>query len=166
LETKLDKQNNKAIRRQCEEAKVEIREFEKIVTTSQGEPEVWMQVVTYFQRVFDVVDGLSDLLAEEKDRQGKNWHNEDYTEVCWNGQKYKFDKLQQASAVEYLWRNRRAREKSIGEAIGSSADNFRLIHIFRQKGKKTGMHPAWGTMIIQDGRGVFALAERKDTPKK
>ena len=95
-----------------------------------------------------------------------NWHNNDFTEVLWNGKKYKFNTPQQTLAVEYLWANKRAREKSIGEAIGSEADNFRLIHIFRQKRKKAKMHPAWGKMIIPDGKGVYALAEKKNPPKK
>ncbi len=103
---------------------------------------------------------------KEKDRQDENWHNDDFTEVLWNGKKYKFNKPQQALSVEYLWKNKRAREKSIGEAIGSEADNFRLIHTFRQHGKKTKMHPAWETMIVPDGKGIFALAECKKAPKK
>ena len=101
-----------------------------------------------------------------KDRQSKNWHNDDFTEVVWNGKKYKFGKPQQSLSVKYLWNNKRAREKSIGEAIGSEADNFRLSHIFRQKSKTTKMHPAWGTMIVHDGKGIYSLAESKKAPKK
>jgi hypothetical protein len=104
--------------------------------------------------------------SQKKAGQGKNWHNDDFTEVRWNGRRYKFDKQQQALSVGYLWNNKRAREKSIGEAIGSEADNFRLIHIFRQSGKKAKMHPAWGTMIIADGKGIYALAESIKAPKK
>ena len=102
----------------------------------------------------------------EKDGQDENWHNDDFTEVLWNGKKYKFNKSQQALSVKYLWNNKRAREKSIGEAIGSEADNFRLIHIFRQRNKKSKMHPAWGIMIVPDGKGIFALAECKKAPKQ
>ncbi len=101
-----------------------------------------------------------------KGGQSENWHNDDFTEVVWNGKQYKFNKPQQALSVGYLWKNKRAREKSIGEAIGSEAENFRLIHIFRQQGKKTKMHPAWGTMIVPDGKGIYALAECKKALKK
>jgi len=65
-------------------------------------------------------------------------------------------------SIKYLWNSKRAREKSIGEAIGSEADNFRLTHVFRQKDKKIKMHPAWGTMIVPDGKG----GQGKDTLPK
>ncbi len=48
------------------------------------------------------------------------------------------------------------REKSIGEKIGSSNENYRLAHTFRHKGRR---HPAWGTMIHAKGDGFFCLAE-------
>jgi hypothetical protein len=129
--------------------------------------DVWWykNVVERLNMAFDFVE------ADIKERQGRaekdeNWHNDDFTEVRWNGKRYKFDKPQQALSVAYLWNNKRAREKSIGEAIGSEADNFRLIHIFRQSGKKAKMHPAWGTMIVADGKGIYALAESKKAQKK
>lgn len=85
----------------------------------------------------------ADLITSQKNiARDDNWHNDDFTQVIWNGKEYEFDRLQQALAIKYLWENKRAREKSIGEAIGSEADNFRLIHVFRQTGKKKKMHPA------------------------
>ncbi len=113
----------------------------------------------------DLVNEQAKKKPKEKNGQSKNWHNEDFTEVLWNGKQYKFDKPQQTLSVKYLWENKRGREKSIGEAIGSEADNFRLIHIFRQRSTKSKMHPAWGTMIIPDGKGIYALAERKKATK-
>lgn len=98
---------------------------------------------------------------------GDNWHNEDYTKVLWNGEMYTFNKTQ-ARAVEYLWRNKRAGEMSIGGYIGSENWNYRLRHTFRQnKGGQSMMHPAWGTMIVNDGKGIYALNEKKQkSPEK
>ena len=64
LEKILDRKNNKAIRRRCDEAKVSIKDLENIVSTPKGEPDGWMQVVTCFVRVFDDLDMLSESLAE------------------------------------------------------------------------------------------------------
>jgi len=106
-------------------------------------------------------------MAPDKDGQGDNWHNEDFTEVRWNGKKYTFNKTQ-ARVVEYLWANKRASEKSIGEHIETANDHYRLRHTFRQKnGKKVTMHLAWGTMIVKNGKGIYALSEKKQkSPKK
>jgi len=96
-----------------------------------------------------------------------NWHNEDFTEVLWNGQKYTFNKTQ-ALVVEYLWNNRRGSEKTIGEKLESDNQNYRLRHTFREKKKgKTKMHPAFDKMIVSDGKGIYALNEKtKNPPKK
>ena len=64
LEKILDKRNNKAIRRRCNEAKVPIKDLENIVSTPKVDPDTWMQVITCSVRVFDDLDMLSESLAE------------------------------------------------------------------------------------------------------
>ncbi len=146
---------------------VDIEGFDDVVTTSLKALEyLHGKAEQNIEPTKKPEDTTQKIETQGKDGQSKNWHNDDFTEVIWNGKKYKFNKLQQALSVEYLWKNKRAREKSIGEAIGSEADNFRLIHIFRQGSTKTKMHSAWGTMIVPDGRGIYALAECKKVPKK
>ncbi len=60
------------------------------------------------------------------------WNNETFTEVRVNGTDYHFNKTQ-ALAVKYLWENKSASEKDIGEFIGSASDNYRLISTFRNQ---------------------------------
>ncbi len=59
-------------------------------------------------------------------------------------------------------------EKSVGEHIESDNEHYRIRHTFRKKrGKKNKMHPAWGTMIINDGKDIYALNEKKqESPEK
>ena len=86
-------------------------------------------------------------------------HSADFTAVKWKGIKYEFSKAQ-ATAVEMLWQEWEKgglslSEKTIGERIGTSNDNYRLTHTFRV-GRK--MHPAWKTMIVSSGQGKFRLS--------
>ena len=101
-------------------------------------------------------------------------HSADFTTVNWYGTLYRFKKGNQAKAIECLWKEFEAgghslAEKTIGEAIGSDADDFRLAHVFRCKvpSKARGsreskqadpMHSAWGKMIVKVSAGCFALA--------
>lgn len=82
-------------------------------------------------------------------------HNEDYTTVWHGGETYTFNKPQ-ARCIKYLHKNISAFESSIGECLGSAADNFRLIQVFRNK-KAGGYHPAWGKLVISEKKGVFTL---------
>jgi hypothetical protein len=82
-------------------------------------------------------------------------HSEDFTSVRWNGKQYQFNKTQ-ARCIELLWNNDSLSEKTIGEKIESAADNFRLMHVFRNRRGK-GMNPAWGKMIVKYGKGIFGL---------
>lgn len=52
--------------------------------------------------------------------------------------------------------------------IESANDYYRLRHTFRQKkGKESKMHSAWGTMIVKDGKGIYALNEKnQESPEK
>jgi hypothetical protein len=87
--------------------------------------------------------------------KGKDcWHNKDFTSVVWYGTEYIFNKTQ-GLCIECLWRNECLSEKTIGEDIGSSSENYRLIHTFRE-------HPAWMEMIVKDGcrKGIFRLSEK------
>ena len=99
----------------------------------------------------------NDLLKEKKSAiKGKDcWHNKDFTSVVWYGTEYIFNKTQ-GLCIECLWRNECLSEKTIGEDIGSSSDNYRLIHTFRE-------HPAWMEMIVKDScrKGIFRLSEKK-----
>ncbi|HEV3238224.1 MAG TPA: hypothetical protein VGZ25_14635 [Gemmataceae bacterium] len=95
-------------------------------------------------------------------------HSADFTTVKWFGTVYQFAKGQQADSVRVLfeaWKNGTPSlsEKTIGEMIGSSNDQFRLEHTFKPTNKKTGKreaHPAWDTMIKSAGRGIFVLSPR------
>jgi len=147
----------------------ELKTLTKIIEDKQTEllRKILAEAETYQLANKQAAEKLAEASGGKAETKGENWHNEDFTKVRWDGKTYKFDTQQQTLAIKYLWENKRAREKNIGEVIGSSADNFRLFHIFRQKGKKkTKMHPAWGTMIVPDGKGVYALAEKKNPPKK
>ncbi len=96
----------------------------------------------------------TDRVAEE------NIHSADFTSVIWNGTNYQFNKTQ-AECVKLLWQEYKKgaltlSEKTIGEEIGSDADNFRLIHVFRNH-KSKGLHPAWGRMIVKRSKGIYGL---------
>lgn len=98
-------------------------------------------------------------------------HSADFTSVIWYGTMYTFTKMQ-AACVRVLWAEWEKggltlSEKTIGEAVESDNDRFRLLHVFRTKSRNTGkrtkkgqaaMHPAWRTMIVPAGKGIFKLA--------
>jgi len=96
-------------------------------------------------------------------------HSEDFTSVDWFGTRHTFSKGNQAEAVRVLWEawkqgGHSLSQETIGERIKSSADRFELRKTFRQrkaKGDGYGLHPAWGTMIQQDGKGCFRLVRPK-----
>ncbi|MEX0641666.1 MAG: hypothetical protein WD468_03145 [Pirellulales bacterium] len=95
-------------------------------------------------------------------------HSADFTSVDWFGTRYTFNKGMQAEAIRVLWEQferggHGLGQERIGEQIESSADRFRLAHVFRNH-KHPGYHPAWGTMIQTSEKGVFRLV-RPETPK-
>lgn len=113
----------------------------------------------------DVAAVVQPVSGPTKDDNGAGTeHSEDFTSVLWSGERYSFSKGQQADAVRELWlaweqHTPTLSEKTIGELIGSSDDNFQLAKIFRRR-KKTGgydRHPAWGTMIQRAHKGVYQL---------
>lgn len=93
--------------------------------------------------------------------------------MVWFGDKYRFAKGQQAQTVRVLWEaweegTPTLGQETIGERVGSDALFFSLSHVFRirrtkeVKGKKKKVHirhPAWGTMIVSAGKGIYRLAE-------
>lgn len=90
-------------------------------------------------------------------------HSEDYSSVVWFGKTYNFTKTQ-ALCVKHLWseweksEGLSLSEKTIGEKIGSAADNYKLKHTFRVKrNNKSCQHPAWEKMIVSSGKGLFCL---------
>lgn len=88
-------------------------------------------------------------------------HTPDFRSVRWFHVRHLFS-LSQARAIEALWHawedgELALSQKEIGEAVGSSSDDFRLKKLFKDLNSPTGMHPAWDTMIHSLGRGQFAL---------
>lgn len=107
--------------------------------------------------------------------EGKPTHAPDFTTVNWSGTAYDFDDGLQAKAIRELWKawedgGHGLSEKTIGEAIESADNNYRLEKTFRACVKprckasrgvkppaKPAMHPAWGTMIEKVRAGVYRL---------
>lgn len=95
-------------------------------------------------------------------------HNDDFTEVKWyGGVTYDFALGAQSRAVKALWSEWEkgglgSHQDTIRQKIGSRAERFRLRDVFRvEKEGKRMMHGAWGTMIIECGKGRFRLAPEK-----
>lgn len=83
-------------------------------------------------------------------------HSEDFTSVNWYGTSYTFSKGNQAESVRVLWDAWEAgghslSQETIKEKIKSSAERFELRKTFLR-------HPAWGTMIMDVGKGMYRLA--------
>jgi hypothetical protein len=98
-------------------------------------------------------------------------HSLDFTSVDWFGQRYTFRPGQQAKAIELLWAewvrgDFCLSEKTIGDRIGSSSDNFRLLLLFessklpskKNPSRRRETHPAWGVMIVRAGAGLYKLS--------
>jgi hypothetical protein len=95
-------------------------------------------------------------------------HADDYSWIVWDDVKYDLAKGNQAESIRALWESweRSGKrngaglsEKTIGEKCGSSANDFRLAHAFRD-------HPVFGTVIRSVSKGTFALfaAESPENP--
>ncbi|MCO6436017.1 MAG: hypothetical protein J5J06_02900 [Phycisphaerae bacterium] len=86
-------------------------------------------------------------------------HSDDFMSVLWGERVFHFTKSQ-AAAIKLLWQawergGLSVAEETLGEAVGSIADRYRLLHTFRKNGKN---HPAWGTMIVKAAKGTYRLA--------
>lgn len=87
-------------------------------------------------------------------------HSTDFRSVRWFGRPYTFTATQ-AACVQVLWQNWEQgtpviSELTILDQAGSAGDRLRDVF---DKGK----HSAWGTMIRPGGKGVFQLAENKES---
>jgi hypothetical protein len=91
-------------------------------------------------------------------------HSPDFRSVHWFGSNYTFTGTQ-AACVKILWQEWEKGTPEIGqetilEEAGTSGN--RLIDVFRNRGFKTGYHPAWGNMIVPGStKGAFRLNPKK-----
>jgi hypothetical protein len=81
-------------------------------------------------------------------------HSADFSSVHWYGQDYVFKGLR-AKCVGVLWQAWEhgtpvLHQSTILENAGSAREDQRLALVFKD-------HPAWGTMIVSAGRGLFRL---------
>jgi hypothetical protein len=88
-------------------------------------------------------------------------HSPDFTSVDWFGTRYVFSKGKQAGCVQALWKawedgGHNLTKDRIAEDVSPDIVRFRLSHVFRNQKTRT-YHPAWGTMIQSQGKGVFGL---------
>jgi hypothetical protein len=120
------------------------------------------KVIAKLRRRIAVVPSRDRAAAVASPTTRRATHSEDFTFVNWFGESYRFDDGQQAKAVGLLWAEWEKgglglSEKTIGERIGSGANNYRLVHTFRKTAdRNASMHPAWGGMI-QGSRGTYRL---------
>lgn len=91
-------------------------------------------------------------------------HSPCFTSVNWFGKRYTFSKGNQAQAIRVLWEEWKRdghglSQEMIGSKVESASEQFRLAKVLRKRKKGGGyeQHPAWGTMIQQDGKGVYRL---------
>jgi hypothetical protein len=99
-------------------------------------------------------------------------HSEDFTSSVWGTARYTFTKGQQAESVRVLWEawekgGHSLSQETIAAKIGSDAKrSFVLSKVFRKKKPGGGYekHPAWGTMIQQDGKGSYRLVPPESSP--
>jgi hypothetical protein len=123
--------------------------------------EIWQEIKDNFvnpAREDQITPAFNRVEKDLEKKNPKRNHSEDFTSVVWDGIPFVFTKSQ-AAVVKLLWCEYEKgtwtlSEKTIGEGIGSSANNYRIIHTF-DKGK----HPAWGTLIISGPKkGTFRIA--------
>ena len=107
-------------------------------------------------------NGNGEPSAEVDDGADKPTHGPSFESICWNGERFTFNKSQSIT-VKLLydnWKNGRlaVRQSAIGAALNSNAGDYRLEHTFRARGGS--VHPAWGTLIVKTGTpGTYTLAK-------
>jgi len=80
----------------------------------------------------------------------------DFRAYCWQGERFEFSKMQ-AAAVKVLWTAAQSKgppelhQNYIIKQIDSGNDRLRDVF-------KKGKHPAWGTLIVKAGKGLYRLA--------
>jgi len=117
----------------------------------------------FFAELYAEVQQLEPILAIASrimaDESLKPFASSDYTHVRWYGTAYSFKAGNQAESVRVLWEEwqrggRGLSQATIGEAIGTSGDRYRIDTVFRVGGRP---HPAIGSMIKKDGPGHYRL---------
>lgn len=106
--------------------------------------------------------GHEDTSSCRPHQPSSDGHNEDFSTVWWNGERYEFTRPQQRAIVKRLWEARErgfplVTSKELRTVTGSEADEFSVPHIFRIKKNKP--HPAWGKMIKTNKAGKYEIAE-------
>lgn len=111
----------------------------------------------------DLIDDATDQICV---------HTDDFGSVNWRGTPYTFTDNQRI-AVRVLWEHWEKGLAASVTAIGKEIDHaiygddsnarLRLSAVFRTKRRP---HPAWGTMIVEAGQGLYRLvpARTKDCP--
>jgi hypothetical protein len=87
-------------------------------------------------------------------------HSPDFHSVNWFGTVHVFSKLQ-ADIVRILWENWENGTPAVGLdyiKTHSGSDSDKLASLFKK-------HSAWKTMIVERGKGVYALQEPPDADK-
>jgi len=85
-------------------------------------------------------------------------HSADFHSVRWHGQDFTFSH-QQAAVVAVLWAAHENGPPDLSQETlldKSGSSGARLRDVFKEA---KGMHPAWGTMIVESRKGVFRLSE-------
>ena len=117
----------------------------------------WATVLSDFMRLLQGPGG-AHIFQDEDPPPSPAQHSMDFRCVTWLGEKYTFSQMQ-AACVKVMWEAWENDTPSLGQqTILESAESSseRLIHVFRN-----GKHPAWGSMIVPDGKGIFRLSGPK-----
>lgn len=94
-------------------------------------------------------------MAEKQYNGAAFWHAPDYSEIRLRGEPYYFTGAIQQAAVRFLhaaaqtdepWRS----GKIVLQAARSNDTNMRMVNLF-------GRHPAWGVLLLSNGRGKYRL---------
>jgi CheY-like chemotaxis protein len=83
------------------------------------------------------------------------WHAPDYSEIRLSGEPYYFTGEIQQAAIRFLHAAAQTHEpwrsgKIVLEAAKSNDTNMRMVNLF-------GRHPAWGVLLLSNGRGKYRL---------
>ncbi len=81
-------------------------------------------------------------------------HSPDFTTLEYRGTRYTFKKGNQAEAVRALWgaHGHSLTRETIRKQINSGDEKFRMSKLFSG-------HPAWGTLIVTDGKGCYHIPQ-------
>lgn len=84
-------------------------------------------------------------------------HDPDYRRCVWHGETFRFTPTQ-ARCVAVLWQALREGTPELAQATilrEANSCQAALREVFRQR--RGGVHPAWGTMIVPQAKGVYRL---------